>query len=227
MLALLQAAVQHQQALAALRRLWAYLTLGATGIITEEATPLIGGLAAHNRHLRLAAVGMWVAGGTWLAGIGLYYFGRWRGDWARRRWPHLRRFMLRAFKIVRRHPWRSSMAVRWAYGLRLTLPIACGAARLPLPIYLIGSAVSCLTWSYTFTLLGWGFGRTMLIMLGHVRRYENYLVGLIVLLLAMAFWIMRERHVEDEVVEVLSSGDTVERPTEPAASSPAEHEPEA
>jgi len=38
---------------------------------------------------------------------------------------------------------------------------------------------------------------------------------------------MRERHVEDEVVEVLSSGDTVERPTEPAASSPAEHEPEA
>ena len=206
--ALLQIESTLPHATGFIQRLWAYLTLGATGIITEEATPLIGGLAAHNRHLRLAAVGMWVAGGTWLAGIGLYYFGRWRGDWARRRWPHLRRFMLRAFKIVRRHPWRSSMAVRWAYGLRLTLPIACGAARLPLPIYLIGSALSCLTWAYVFTLLGWAFGRTTLIMLGHVRRYENYLIAAIVIGLAITFWVMRKKHVEDEVVEVLAAGDT-------------------
>lgn len=138
--------------------------------------------------------------------------------------------MVRTFKIVRRHPWRVSIAVRWAYGLRLTLPIACGAARVPLPVYLIGSAISCVTWSVIFTLLGWGFGRTTLIVLGHVRRYENYLVGLIVLILAIVFWIMRERHVEDEVVEVLSSGDSAKRPTEPtahAATTQTEHEPEA
>jgi membrane protein DedA with SNARE-associated domain len=207
MFELLQAATSNPHGVGFVHRLWAYLTLGATGIITEEATPLIGGLAAHNRHLRLPAVGMWVAGGTWVAGIGLYYFGRWRGDWARRRWPHLRRFLLQAFKIVRRHPWRSSLAVRWSYGLRLTLPIACGAARLPLPIYLIGSAVSCLTWSFVFTLLGWGFGRTTLIVLGHVRRYENYLVATIFIVLAILFWVMRKKHVEDEVVEVLAAGD--------------------
>lgn len=208
MLAMLQVATTQPHTAEFLERLWAYLTLGATGIVTEEATPLIGGLAAHNRHLRLAAVCLWVAGGTWLAGIGLYYFGRWRGDWARRRWPQLRRFMLRAFKIVRRHPWRSSLAVRWAYGLRLTLPIACGAARLPIPIYLIGSAISCLTWSFAFTVIGWAFGRTTLIVLGHVRRYESYLIAAIVVALAIAFWVMRKKHVEDEVVEVLAAGDT-------------------
>src|SRR5436305_15044350 len=131
MFSLLQAATTQPTTADFLERLWAYLTLGATGIITEEATPLIGRLAAHNRHLRLSAVGMWVAGGTWLAGIGLYYFGRWRGDWARRRWANLRRFLLRAFRIVRRHPWRSSLAVRWAHGLWLPLPIACGEARPP------------------------------------------------------------------------------------------------
>jgi len=116
--------------------------------------------------------------------------------------------MLRAFKIVRRHPWRSSLAVRWAYGLRLTLPIACGAARLPIPIYLIGSAISCLTWSFAFTVIGWAFGRTTLIVLGHVRRYESYLIAAIVVALALAFWVMRRKHVEDEVVEVLAAGDT-------------------
>lgn len=118
--------------------------------------------------------------------------------------------MLRTLKIVRRHPWRASLAVRWAYGLRLTVPIACGAARVSLPIYLVGSAISAITWSFVFTLLGWGFGRTTLIVLGHVRRYENYLVGSIVLAVAITFWVMRKRHVEEEVVEVLSSGDTAE-----------------
>jgi membrane protein DedA with SNARE-associated domain len=115
-------------------------------------------------------------------------------------------------KTVRRHPWRSSVAVRWAYGLRLTLPIACGAARIPYWLYAIGSAVSCITWSFVFTLLGWGFGRTTLIVLGHVRRYENYLVAAILIALAVVFWVMRKRHVEREVVEVLASGDTGQIP---------------
>lgn len=208
MIALLQAAMTQAGPANFAGRLWAYLTLGATGIITEEATPLIGGLAAHDRHLHLMAVMLWVAAGTWLADLGLYYIGRWRGNWARRRWPRLRAVILGAFKIVRRHPWRAALAVRWAYGLRLTLPIACGAARVPLWIYIIGSALSSITWSAVFTLLGWAFGRTTLLVVGHVRRYENYLVALIVLILAIAFWLMRKKHVEDEVVEVLASGDT-------------------
>jgi membrane protein DedA with SNARE-associated domain len=207
-------AARHPHAAAALHRLWAYVTLGVTGIVTEEAAPLIGGLAAHDHYLRLSAVGLWVAGGTWVADLGLYYIGRWRGKWARNRWPRLRIWMLRTFRIVRRHPWRASVAVRFAYGLRLTLPIACGAARLPLWIYLIGSAVSCLVWAFFFTILGWGFGRTVLIFMGHVRRYENYLIGIIILAMAIAFWLMRKRHVEDEVVEVLSSGDTKEFPAQ-------------
>jgi hypothetical protein len=47
--------------------------------------------------------------------------------------------------------------------------------------------------------------------------------------LAIVFYIMRERHVEDEVVEVLSSGDTAEMPTAPqppSTTTQAEQEPE-
>jgi membrane protein DedA with SNARE-associated domain len=198
--------------LTAAERLWAYITLAVTGIITEEATPLIGGLAAHNHRLRFMAVAFWVAAGTWGADIGLYYIGRWRGHWARKRWPRLRAFMLRALKIVRRHPWRSSVAVRWAYGLRLTLPIACGAARVPIPIYLFGSAIGAVTWALVFTMLGWAFGRTTLIVLGHVRRYDNYLILIIIIALAVAVWAVRKRQVEEEFVEALSAGDTDELP---------------
>jgi membrane protein DedA with SNARE-associated domain len=204
---LLIAASQHHAA-EFLDRLWAYVTLAATGIITEEATPLIGGLAANEGRLHVQLVMLFVSGGTFVSDLGLYYIGRWRGDWAKKRFPRLRTFLYRALRIVRRHPWRSSLAVRWAFGLRLALPIACGAARIPIWLYAIGSAISCVTWSVAFTLLGWGFGAATLQVLGHVRRYEKWLVLAILLTILVVYRVMRKRHVEDEVVEVLATGDT-------------------
>ena len=171
--------------------------------MTEEASPLVGGLMAHDGHLKLAAVGAWITAGTWFADILLYYFGRWRGDWLRDRWPKVRAFMLRVFAVVRRHPWRCSLAVRWAYGLRLTLPLACGAARVPFWLYAVGSFISAATWAYLFTFAGWGFGEAALRILGHVRRYEVKIALGIIVAVVIAFYLMRKRHVSEEVVDAL------------------------
>jgi membrane protein DedA with SNARE-associated domain len=171
--------------------------------VTEEAAPLVGGLMAHDGQLKLLAVGAWITAGTWLADILLYYLGRWRVDWIRERWPNLRTFMLRVFRVVRRHPWRCAMAVRWAYGLRLTLPLACGAARVPLWLYVVGSGISAASWAYAFTFLGWGFGEAALRLLGHVRRYEVKIALGIVVAVVIVFYMMRKRHVGDEVVDAL------------------------
>ena len=143
---------------------------------------------AHNGHLSLVAVGAWITAGTWAAHILLYFLGRWRGDWVRRRWPSLRVFMLRDFRVVGRHPWRCALAVRFAYGLRLTLPLACGAARVPLWLYVVGSGISALVWSYLFTLAGWGFGEASLRILGHMRRYEvKIALGIVIAVIALFY----------------------------------------
>lgn len=196
-------------ALPIIDRLWWYVSLGATGIITEEATPLIGGLAAHNGHIQLAIAGFAVSVGVWGAGLLLYWIGRWRGGWVRKRFPSTRPMMLRALKVVRRHPWRASLAVRFAYGLRLVLPMACGAARVPIVVFLIASAVSSATWGYLFTILGWAFGEGILLVLDHVKRYEWYLVVAILIAVGVGFWLTRRRHIEEKSLEVLSKGDEV------------------
>ncbi len=168
---------------------WVCATLGAISIIVEEFAPVAGGVAAHERHLPLVWVALSCALGSWIADIGLYFLGRWRGVWVRHRWPRLARPLTRTLMGVRRAPWRSSLAVRYAYGLRLTLPIACGAAHVPLAEYLAGSAISAFTWASLFTVVGWVFGRSAAIVLHHVRRYEDVvglalagLLGLLVLL---------------------------------------------
>ncbi|HJQ18778.1 MAG TPA: VTT domain-containing protein [Gemmatimonadaceae bacterium] len=199
-----------------LGRMWAYVTLGAMGIVVEEASPLMGGLAAHDRHLRLSSVILAVALGTWTSGFLLYLLGRWRGRWLRKRWPRFRSLILRSVALVRRHPWRASIAVRWAWGLRLPLPIACGVSRVPILVFSIGSAVSSLTWSLVFSWLGWWLGETILTVFGHVRKFEP-LIGLtLVVLMVIGAIIVRRRHVADRAAHVIDP-DTAQPAVAPEA----------
>lgn len=186
-----------------LERMWAYITLGAMGLVWEEASPLIGGLAAYDRNLHLLSVIVAVALGTWLAGLGMYFLGRWRGRWLRKRWPRTRSVILRSVAIVRRHPWRAALGSRFAYGLRLAILLACGAGRVPLRVYAIGTAVSSVAWSLTFTILGWGLGRTTETLLGQVKRFELLLAAVVILLMALGSLMLRRRHVAERTAEVL------------------------
>ena len=124
-----------------LQRLWEYVTLGAISFVVEEAAPLFGGVKAFDRNLHLTGVIVAVAIGTWVVGVALYALGRWQGDRLRKGWPKLRPLVLQAAAIVRRHPWRAALGVRFAFGLRVPLPIACGVARLPLWLFVTASAV--------------------------------------------------------------------------------------
>lgn len=186
-----------------LERLWAYVTLGAMGIVWEEASPLIGGLAAHDRNLGLWSVINAVALGTWIAGMLLYFVGRWRGRWVRKRWLKARPLILRSVAIVRRHPWRASLAVRFAFGLRLALPFACGVGRVRLSVYAVGTAISCIVWSLAFTVLGWWLGRATETVLGHVRQLEPLIGALVVVAMIVGFIVLRRRHVAERTARVL------------------------
>ncbi|MGH7680125.1 MAG: DedA family protein [Gemmatimonadaceae bacterium] len=186
-----------------LERMWAYITLGAMGSFWGEASPLLGGLAAFDRNLRLITVINAVALGTWLGQVLFYWVGRWQGRWIRKRWPRARPVIIRSIAIVRRHPWRASLGSRFAYGLRIALPIACGVAHLRFTKYAIGTAISCLIWSTLFTVVGWALGRTTETLLGHVRQIESLIGGIIVLIVVVVFLMLRRRHVAEKTAHVL------------------------
>jgi len=186
--------------LSKLSQLWAYVTLGATSIFTEEAAPVIAGFAAHQGHLHVVHAAMACAIGSWAADIALYGLGRWRAERVVRRWPKIVGHMERLLDAVRRNPWRASLAVRFAYGARLLLPITCGAARIPFSRYLVGSGTSAWAWSGLFTLLGWLFGQTAVAVIGHVRHHEDKLALALVLIVAIVVLIATLRN-ESKVPE--------------------------
>ncbi|MFL5608725.1 MAG: DedA family protein [Gemmatimonadaceae bacterium] len=188
-------------------RLWKYTALGATSIVFEEANPILGGIAARHGRADLFAVIAAVAIGTWIASVALYLVGRWRIDWVRARWPDRRRLLTGALTVVRRHPWRAALAIRFAYGLRLPLPIACGAARLPLSLYVIASGISCWLWAAAFGYLGFTAGGAALAALDFAHRLDVRLGLVAVLLTVVLYFIARRRRIAERTARVLGGED--------------------
>lgn len=186
-----------------LQKLWAYITLGAMGFLVEEAAPLFGGVQAYDQNLRLVSAILAVATGTWVTGLGLYALGRWQSRSVRKRWPRLRPLVLEAAAIVRRHPWRTSLGVRFAFGLRIPLPIACGVARVPMWLFFTASAISCVVWSAIFTFTGFWLAQFAEEMIGEVRRYVPVIGTILLALTFVGAWWMRRRHVAEKTARVL------------------------
>jgi len=171
-----------------------YITILVATAFQEEFAPLAGGLAAHHGHGEVWLVGLAVAAGSWLHGIVLFQVGR-RGRGIIGR-PALRK----PLDLVRGHPLRSMLGIRFAYGLRLGLPIACGAAGLPSGPFAAWTAVSSVVWAAIFTAFGWGAGETAVRVERDLRHAELPL-GAALLVMGAVFYLWRRARAREAGLE--------------------------
>ncbi len=175
--------------------LWTYVLLGASVIVTEELGPIFGGIAAHEGELRLVRVIAAVTLGGWTATSLLFLLGRWKWEAIRRRFPKARSTGTVALRVVRNNPLKASFFVRFAFGLRLVLPMACGAAGVPFLTYLAVSLAGSLVWTALFAGLGYAVGEAAVQAVGHIGRAGELAGALLltVLILALVHWERRRR----------------------------------
>lgn len=183
-----------------------YVTLGITSIFIEEAAPVVAGFAAHQGELRVVEAAFACALGSWAADIGLFELGRRHAIRIIKRWPSVHATVKRLLRAVRRRPWHAALAVRFAYGARFLLPITCGASRMPLRRFAIGSGISAFTWSTLFTLLGWLFGHTAVRLIGHVHHYETRLAVALAVGVLIVVIIVQRRNAKSVAEEIAGRG---------------------
>jgi membrane protein DedA with SNARE-associated domain len=166
---------------------WTYIVLGASAIITEELAPIFGGIAVHEGELRLVPLVTAIVLGGWIATALLYALGRLKWEAIRRRFPRTRATGTVALRVVRRNPLTASFFVRFLFGLRLVLPMACGAARVPLYVYLPVSLVGSAAWTAVFTAVGYVAGEAAVQALGHLDQVGEIVGAVIVTVAVLAF----------------------------------------
>lgn len=176
---------------------WTYVVLGGSAIVTEELAPIFGGIAAHEGELQIARVLLSITLGGWVATTLLYVLGRWKWEFIRRRFPRVRATGTLALRVVRRNQLTASLLVRFAFGLRIVLPMACGAAKVPLYLYLPLSLIGSAAWTAVFTAIGYAAGEAAVQMLGHLDRVGEIVGAVLVTVAVLGFvrWqrVRRER----------------------------------
>jgi len=179
---------------------WTYAFLGLSAIVVEELAPIFGGIAAHEGELRLVRVIIGITLGGWVCTTLLYLAGRTHWDDLRRRFPRVRAAGTVALRVVGRNPLTASLLVRFAFGLRVVLPIACGAARVPAPTYLIASLLGSFLWSALFAVIGFAAGEAAVRVVGELGRAGELIGALLVTASVFAFirWnrVRREKKAE-------------------------------
>src|SRR5947207_1054913 len=129
-----------------------YATMVVAAAFQEEFAPLAGSLAAHHGHGEIVLVGVACAAGSWLHGVTLYSVGR------RARNLLQRSALQKALLQVRTHRIKALLGIRFLYGLRLTLPLACGAAGISFGRFAWMTALSSIAWAALFCAVGWYAG---------------------------------------------------------------------
>lgn len=172
---------------------WTYVVLGASAIVTEELAPIFGGIAAHEGELRLVQVLVAITIGGWVATTLLYALGRLKWEAIRRRFPRTRATGTVALRVVRNNPLKASFFVRFAFGLRIVLPMACGAARVPIYIFLPVSLLGSAAWTAIFTALGYAAGEAAVQAIGHIGR-AGEIIGAILVTVAVIAFLRWQKH---------------------------------
>ena len=171
-----------------------YAAMVVAAVFQEEFAPLAGALAVHHGHGEIWLVGAACSVGSWVHGVALYLLGC-RGRAVLQR-PALRR----PLELIQKHQVVALISIRFAYGLRLTLPIAAGAAGIGFGSFALWTAISSAAWAATFTALGWFLGEFAVTQLRHFRRYEIR-AGVILLAVGAIFWVWRRRRARIETGE--------------------------
>lgn len=173
-----------------MRAILLYIGLAVTVTFQEEAAPVAGALAAHHGHGELWLVILACAIGTYVGDLILFGIGRRTRGLIQR--PRFRR----ALAFIRRHPRGAPLAVRFAYGLRFTLPVTCGAAGIPLASYALWVGLSAVVWATAFGLVGWGAGEVAVRLFHDARHHEAPMIAVVLLLWLTVFVVLhlRGRH---------------------------------
>ena len=83
--------------------------------------------------------------------------------------------------------------MRWAFGARILLPVACGAAHVRLPVYLVGTAISSAVWAAAFVAVGYLFGDAAVAALDVVRRYNRWAIAVAAVVAVVVWLVVRRR----------------------------------
>ena len=137
-----------------------------------------------------------------LADLSYFSLAQRRGrEWLERRFGHHRHFR-RLMGLVSRHGLILLLVSRFAYGLRIAIPAACGALGMGTASFFAIDLVASALWAVPMSLLGYTLGGAAVPLIARAERYELVAAGGVALTFALgAAFAFGLRHLRSQARE--------------------------
>lgn len=165
----------------------------ALGCLLEGETVLIlAGLAVHRGYLNPVAVISIAAACGFATNQFFFRLGRHYGTALLERWPALATNSAEIRRLIEHHASLAAFGVRFAYGMRVAVPILIGASSMSALRFAVLNGLSAVAWASLGVATGWLFGEAAETIFGHLAHVEGWLFA--VLILALVGWrLLRHR----------------------------------
>jgi phosphatidylglycerol lysyltransferase len=170
---------------------YALLFLGVA--VEGEAVLLAAAILASRGFFRLPVVVAVAVGANTLADQFYFQLARLRGrGWLERRFGRHTRYR-RLMDLVRSRGGLVLVASRFAYGLRIAIPAACGALGMGVAAFTLLDLLAGLLWAVPMAALGFWAGGALGPLLEGVRRYEEAVALVLVVSVAVVLGVRHAR----------------------------------
>ena len=165
---------------------YGYYAVFFAGLLEGETMLLLGAYAVHQGYLHMLPLIACGAGAAFLSDQFYFQLGRRKGQQVLQKHPRLARRFDRAAAFVDRHPIGTVLLMRFAWGLRIVLPVTLGMTRMSTAVYMPLSAVASVLWASAVAFLGVWVTGAVKTLIGNLHHYELWfiaaaaLVGLVV-----------------------------------------------
>ena len=173
---------------------YGYAGIFLGGLFEGETILLLGAYAVHQGYLQMPLVIAAGAAAAFASDQFYFYLGRHRGPSIARRYPRIHDRLDQVRGFVERHPAAIVMAMRFAWGLRIVLPIALGMGRMRAALYVPLSALASVLWATVVCFFGIAVSEFARRIIGNLRHHESAIVILAVIAgLVVLLWQLRLR----------------------------------
>jgi len=150
-------------------------------ILEGETFVIIAAFLAHRGYLTLPGVILVAFLGTFVADQFFFLLGRTQGTAFLAKRPGWQPGVARARTLLQRYNVLLIIGFRFLYGLRTVIPLVIGMSGFSTRRFVVLNALGGLIWTVVMASLGYVFGQTLEAVLKDVRRYEVWIVLILVL----------------------------------------------
>jgi membrane protein DedA with SNARE-associated domain len=155
------------------------ILLGA--IVEGETVLIVAGYLAHRGNMDVTLVATCAAVGGAIGDLSCFLLGRFFGGRSLLMLPAwIRAGADRARNAVESNPVRVLLMMRFLYGMRIALPVLCGASTMKASRFVRYDVATAIVWSAVFTGIGYGFGAVAMAAIHTVARYQWFVLGAII-----------------------------------------------